>query len=419
MKDKPIKIAILGLGSVGSKTVELIQAHQEQIKEKTGKEVIVKTALVRSVDQADKQRLAQKFQLTLTETIDTIVHDPEIDLVIELLGRIEPAKTYIELVLRQQKSVITANKDLIALHGEALSHLAVANGACLLFEASVGGGIPIVHTLRQQFAFDTIKRMSGILNGTTNFILTKMLTEHLSYDHALSLAQELGYAESDPFNDVSGTDAAYKLMVLAQIAYGISPKLADISLTGIEQLTSLELKIAAAFGYKVKLINDIARYQTGVELTVEPMLVSTQAVLSQIDNELNALAIQSQQIGHTLLSGPGAGAAPTASSVLADLCVYLKDPTPKETVWHDYQLTTGKHVYGIYLKRPAKVKKFTNEQLEWIETIAHQTVAEETYMLVTTKPIAVNEKEELVAALRTLSAFVGCLRVFESNGKEG
>lgn len=420
MEEKPLNIAVLGLGSVGSKTVELLEQHQERIQQKIKRPVRVKWALVRSTTQTDKIKLAKRFDVLLTDSIDSILHDSEVELVIELLGRIEPAKTYIEACLAHKKSVITANKDLIATHGVTLQELACKQNVALLYEASVGGGIPIIHTLRQQFAFDPIIQLTGILNGTTNFILTKMLEEDLSYEHALSLAQELGYAESDPFNDVSGTDAAYKLLVLAQVAYGVSPKLSQIHLTGIESLTKESLQVAKQFGYKIKLLNRLTYRQQAFELIVAPMLLEEHQLLAQIDQETNALMIQSTQIGTTFLSGPGAGAAPTASSVLTDIFVYATSSTSSHYVSdQDVAVEAYPKQYGIFFKQPTRVKKFTNEQLDWIETIEHKEIHEQTYTMVTTKKILSEEKTQLVEQIESITPVLMCLDRIESTEKEG
>lgn len=419
MEDKPLNIAILGLGSVGGKVVELLAHHQKKMVDQTGRKIQIKTALVRSVTQPDKRSIAQRYGIELTESIETITNDPEIELVIELLGRIHPAKEYIEACLMKQKSVITANKDLVASHGASLNDLAQTYNVALLYEASVGGGIPIIQTLQQQFAFDEITKMTGILNGTTNFILSKMLDEALSYEDALALAQELGYAESDPFNDVSGTDAAYKAIVLAQVVYKIAPSLEQVALEGIEDLSSDYLALVKQFGYKVKLLATIKAIAGQVELQVAPTLIDTQQLLAQIDQETNALVIESKQIGQTFLSGPGAGAAPTASSVLADLYHYLTTQTSTSS---SLKLATlGKKtskIYGICFEQPTQIKNFTNQQLTWIDTIVHQTVETKTYIMVRTKPILEAEKTQLCTQIAELTSFSKCLEVFDAKEKE-
>lgn len=251
--------------------------------------------------------------------INTILQDPQIDIVVELMGGIEPAKTYLSQALGFGKHIVTANKDLIALHGKELMDLADARGLALFYEGAVAGGIPILRILSHSFASDKMTRLLGILNGTSNFMLTKMFEEGWSYEQALKKAQELGYAESDPTNDVEGIDTAYKATILSQFGFGMPIDFDDVNYKGISSIRSEDVEVAQELGFAIKLVADLRETPTGISVDVSPTLISQEHPLAAVNHVMNAVFIESIGIGQSLFYGPGAGQNPTATSVLADI----------------------------------------------------------------------------------------------------
>ncbi|HIY57442.1 MAG TPA: homoserine dehydrogenase [Candidatus Tetragenococcus pullicola] len=312
-----LSIALLGLGVVGSGVMEIITTQNEKIYEKTGYRLHIDKALVRSKEASRKVVEDKKIQLTTS--IADIIEDPKIDVVVELIGGIHPAKEFISQSLENKKHVVTANKDLLAIHGTELRKLARQKNVSLFYEASVAGGIPILRTLSTHFATDNITAIYGILNGTTNFILTKMIQENLSYEMALKKAQELGYAEADPKNDVGGLDTAYKLIILTKLAFGMDLSLEDIEIQGIQDISKDAVNRAQKAGYEIKLIGQAESINDKLNVKVAPVWISQKHPLAMIANEKNGVFIQSDSIGESMFYGPGAGSLPTATSVLADL----------------------------------------------------------------------------------------------------
>lgn len=428
MEGKKLRIAVLGLGSVGSKVIELLTTQREKIQRTHQVTIEIAYGLVRSVNQVEKQQFAQANHIQLTENIEDILQDEQVEVVIELLGRIHPAKDYIIQALQAKKHVITANKDVIASYGSEIQAVAAENGVSVLYEASVGGGIPIVHTLETQFGLDTVSKITGIMNGTTNFILTKMQQEQLSYETALTLAQEMGFAESDPTNDVEGIDAAYKLMVLAQLVYGIYPDLNQVYCQGITQITALQMTVAAKFGYKIKLLGELVVQTNQYGLRVAPFLIAETELLAQINYETNALSIDSHQIGTTFLSGPGAGAAPTATSVLADVQALLNQgltiaPTASKVVateaFAEIDWKQKPEVYALILKKNQPIQKFSNEQLALIEKIAYVTVEGEAIEWLETTALTAQQLVTLQTSLASLGKILGCLPFTKTPSERG
>lgn len=321
---KEMKIGLLGLGVVATGVVERLAAQQKQIEEQTGVKLTIARALV--LDPAEKAVFANAHGFELTTKLEDITENAEIDIVIELIGRISPAKEYILTALKNGKHVVTANKDLIAQHGQEIIEVAKAQNVAFYYEASVGGGIPLLRPLATSYAADTITSVKGIVNGTTNYMLTKMMEDQLDYQTALEQAQHLGFAESDPTNDVDGIDAAYKMIILGAFAFGAKLKVADLSIQGIRNVQAADVEVAQSLGYEVKLIGEVKKVGEGVTASVSPVLVAKNHPLAMIKNEYNGVFIESQGIGQSLLYGPGAGALPTATSVLADL-VEIADRT--------------------------------------------------------------------------------------------
>lgn len=328
--EKQVKIAVLGLGVVASGLVENLNAAKEKIKQQTNLSFSIAKVLVRS--QEKKQEQAKKHQLTLTTDVNEILEDPTIDIVVELIGGVDSAKKWITQALQQKKHVVTANKDLIAQFGNELTTIAKQNEVSLFYEASVAGGIPILQTLNTSFIADEITGIQGILNGTTNFMLTQMAEADISYEKALQTAQLSGFAESDPTNDVDGWDAAYKLMILVRLALGEDLALKDIKIKGIRDITQVDNYYVQEFGYQIKLLAQVKKLDRKIYAEVSPMLVVNTHPLAFVKNEMNGVLIESKAIGTSMLYGPGAGALPTAQSVLTDILTIAKNMANKQSV---------------------------------------------------------------------------------------
>ncbi|MDC2829812.1 homoserine dehydrogenase [Limosilactobacillus mucosae] len=316
-----VKLGMLGLGTVGSGVLEMIENNESKIRNIIGRELSVKTVVVRHPEK--HQNAAADIKLT-TE-FEEVLNDNEIQIVVELIGGIHPAKEYIERLLKAHKSVVTANKDLIASYGPELAALAYENHCDLMYEASVAGGIPILRTIVNSFAADNILEVKGIVNGTTNYILTQMNQKHWTYDEALKKAQELGFAEADPTNDVTGKDAAYKMIILSYFAFGTQLKIDDFKTEGIDTLNAFDVSQAESLGYVIKLVGSAKVINGGVFVDVAPTLVPEDHPLATINNEFNAVMVTGKAVGDTLFYGPGAGGLPTANSVLSDITSEVKN----------------------------------------------------------------------------------------------
>lgn len=313
-----IKIALLGFGTVAKGIPYLLKENQHKLLSLEGEDIVIDKVLVR--DNESRQRfINQGFTYNFVTEINTILQDPQIDIVVELMGGIEPAKTYLSQALGFGKHIVTANKDLIALHGKELMDLADARGLALFYEGAVAGGIPILRILSHSFASDKMTRLLGILNGTSNFMLTKMFEEGWSYEQALKKAQELGYAESDPTNDVEGIDPAYKATILSQFGFGMPIDFDDVNYKGISSIRSEDVEVAQEMGFAIKLVTDLRETPTGISVDVSPTLISQEHPLAAVNHVMNAVFIESIGIGQSLFYGPGAGQNPTATSVLADI----------------------------------------------------------------------------------------------------
>jgi homoserine dehydrogenase len=315
-----VKIGLLGLGTVGSGIVKMLRPNGEDFAERSGYYVEVKKILVRDLD---KQRRVEVDRALLTQNVWEIVQDPEIQILIEVMGGDRETKDYVQAALEAGKHVITANKDLIALHGAELQHLADQHHCELQYEAAVGGAIPIVRVMKQSFAADQIQEVMGIVNGTTNFILSKMTEEGTSYEGALREAQALGYAEADPFSDVSGLDAARKMAILASIAFHEPIALAQVEMQGIEQITQREIQQAREQGAVIKLIGRASRVNGQVSVAVAPSILPISHPLASVSDCFNAVYVYGEALGEAMFYGRGAGEMPTASAVVGDLLAVL------------------------------------------------------------------------------------------------
>ena len=318
-----INIALLGFGTVASGIPFLLKENGEKITAQAGTDIQIAKVLVR--DDAEKQALlAQGHQYEFVTDITAILNDDTIDIVIELMGRIEPAKTFITQALQAKKHVVTANKDLLAVHGSDLLKVATDNGVVLYYEAAVAGGIPILRTLANSYTADKITKILGVVNGTSNFMMTKMVDEGWTYDEALAEASRLGYAESDPTNDVDGIDAAYKMVILSQFAFGMTIKFEDVRHEGIRNITPEDVKLAQKLGFVIKLVGEIVERPSGIYAEVVPTFLPKNHQLATVNGVMNAVFVESIGINEAMFYGPGAGQKPTATSVVADVIELAK-----------------------------------------------------------------------------------------------
>ncbi len=317
-----VRVGLLGLGTVGKGVVTIIQHHQEELQHQIGCSVTIQKVLVQD---KEKHRSVDLDASVLTEDINEILMDNEIDIVIEVMGGVESTREHLIKALQSGKHVVTANKDLIALYGAELTRIASDNSCDLYYEASVGGGIPLLRGLNEGLSADHITKIMGIVNGTTNYILTKMTQEGSSYDDVLKRAQELGFAESDPTADVEGLDAARKMTILAALGFSMNVNLKDVSVRGISSVTQEDLEYCDQLGYTMKLIGLAKRDDGRVEISVEPTLLPKSHPLASVHNEYNAVYVYGKAVGETMFYGPGAGSLPTASAVMADLVAVIKN----------------------------------------------------------------------------------------------
>ncbi|MGT2811511.1 homoserine dehydrogenase [Streptococcus minor] len=348
-----VKIGLLGFGTVASGVPFLLRENAGKIKQAAQDDIEIAKVLVR--DEAEKSRLlAEGHVYNFVTDIDEIILDEEIAIVVELMGRIEPAKTFITRALQAKKHVVTANKDLLAVHGSELRTIAKENGVALYYEAAVAGGIPILRTLANSFASDKITRIMGVLNGTSNFMMTKMVDEGWTYEKALKTAQELGYAESDPTNDVEGIDAAYKAVILSQFAFGMTIDFEHVRHKGISGITPEDVAVAQELGYVIKLVGDIQETPSGISAEVSPTFLPKAHPLASVNGVMNAVFVESIGIGESMFYGPGAGQKPTAASVTADI-IRIVRRLKDNTIGKDFnefsrplQLATAEDVRSDY-----------------------------------------------------------------------
>ncbi|MFJ5964677.1 homoserine dehydrogenase [Bacillus sp. NPDC093026] len=317
-----IRVGLLGLGTVGSGVVKIIQDHQDKLMHQIGCPVLIQKVLV---SNPDKKRDVDVAREVFTTEVYDVIRDPKVDVIIEVMGGIEHTKQYLIDALNEKKHVITANKDLMALYGTELSHVAKENGCDLYYEASVAGGIPILRTLEEGLASDRITKMMGIVNGTTNFILTKMNVEKSAYEDVLKEAQDLGFAEADPTADVEGLDAARKMAILARLGFSMNVELEDVKVKGISAISDEDMNFSKRFGYTMKLIGIAQRDGDKVEVSVQPTLLPDHHPLSSVNNEFNAVYVYGSAVGETMFYGPGAGSLPTATAVVSDLMAVMKN----------------------------------------------------------------------------------------------
>ena len=312
----PIRLGLLGCGTVGGGVVHLLRANAAYLAQSVGAPLEIVSILVRD---ADKDRVPELERPLLTTDAEVVLGDESIDVFVEVMGGVDPTREYVERAIDSKRSVVTANKMLLAMHGPALVDRAIARGVDLAFEGSVGGGIPVVRVLREALASDWVVRLEGIVNGTCNYVLTRMRSDGLGFEEAVREAQRKGYAEADPALDVDGHDAAHKLVVLAMLAFGARIEAGRVPTEGIREIDPIDHRFAERFGFVIKHLAIGRDRGEGVELRVHPALVRRDTPLANVNGVLNAIALEGRALGPTLLSGRGAGDLPTAVSVVADV----------------------------------------------------------------------------------------------------
>lgn len=329
----PVRIGLLGLGTVGGGTLAVLRRNATLIAARAGRRIEVVCASARDLGKA---RALDLTGIELHADPRAVVDDPRIDILVELIGGIEPARELVLRALANGKHVVTANKALLATHGNEIFKAAQNKGVMVAFEAAVAGGIPIIKAVREGLTANRIEWIAGIINGTTNFILSEMRDKGLSFDTVLKEAQRLGYAEADPTFDIEGIDAAHKITILAAIAFGIPMQFDKAYVEGISKLDAIDIKYAEQLGYRIKLLGITKRTAEGVELRVHPTLIPNKRLIANVEGAMNAVLVQGDAVGATLYYGKGAGAEPTASAVIADLVDITRMHTadPKNRVPH-------------------------------------------------------------------------------------
>jgi len=351
---QPLIIGIAGLGTVGAGLLSLLDAHGSRLAQTIGREIRIGGVSARSRDKARGSNLEH---VPWFDDAVELARAPDIDVFVELIGGDEGVpKAAIEAALRAKKHVVTANKALLAKHGAALAALAESNGVELNFEAAVAGGIPVIKTLREALAANEIQRVYGILNGTCNYILTKMQEDSRPFISVLAEAQAKGYAESDPTFDIGGFDAAHKLTLLTSLAFGTLPALSAVHVEGIQNITAADIEQASEFGYRIKLLGVATRTASGIEARVTPVLVEKDSAIAQVGGVTNCVAIDGDFAGSLMLIGPGAGARATASAVASDILdiahggILPPFLTPVAQLRPHIKATIGQHVGAYYIR---------------------------------------------------------------------
>ncbi|MDR0880013.1 MAG: homoserine dehydrogenase [Clostridioides sp.] len=414
-----LKIGLLGLGTVGSGVPLILEEHKEKISQITGMDIEISKALVRNEERMAYH--AGRFNFELVDDFDEILNDDEIQIVVELIGKIEPAKSYISKALENGKHVVTANKDLLAQYGSKLVSLAQGNHVDLYFEGSVAGGIPILRTIANSLAADSIQKVYGIVNGTTNYMLTQMISESKSYDDALKEAQELGFAESDPTNDVDGIDAAYKMVILSQFAFGMNITVDQVEIKGIRDISVDDVKMAQNLGYEIKLIGSSELCDDSISVEVSPMFIPKTHPLATVRNESNAVYINSQGVGNSMYYGPGAGAKPTATSVVSDIITIAKN-IKMGTVGHRFnafkfqtKITKDNSVFSkyyfsvelpdVYGQMLQLAKIFTESGVSFEQIVQHKSEKENARIIIITHSASKCQIKRVVYELSNTDGF--------------
>lgn len=378
-----IKVGLMGFGTVGTGVVRLVDSYKEDFFNQTGSVIEVSRILVRN---PEKERSIFVNSDIVTTDPRELIYDQEVEVIIEVMGGIEPARTYILEAIEQGKHIVTANKDLMAIHGEELIKKAREHGCDLFYEASVAGGIPIINAIVEGFSSDRITKIMGIVNGTTNYILTKMSHEQASFDEVLQEAQQLGYAEADPTSDVEGLDAARKMAILSSLGFHVGMNLEDVSVRGISKVTLEDIKYGEQLGYTMKLIGIAKKDDELIEVSVEPTFVKNTHPLANVNGVFNAVYVYGEAVGETMFYGPGAGELPTATAVLSDLVTVVKN------------IKLG--VNGRNMATPYNVKKLKREEDIYAKYFIRLIVNDESGVLAQIAKLMAAEKISLEKVLQ-------------------
>ncbi len=330
---RPIHVGLLGIGTVGGGTFAVLRRNQEEISRRAGRGILIKAVADKDLVRARK---LVGDSAEITDDAFALVNRPDIDIVVELIGGTKVAKDLILAAIENGKHVVTANKALLAIHGNEIFLAAQKKGVMVAFEAAVAGGVPIIKALREGLTANRIEWIAGIINGTSNFILSEMREKGSSFSEVLAQAQKLGYAETDPTFDIEGVDAAHKLTIMAAIAFGIPMQFDKVYTEGISKLTKEDIRYAEELGYRIKLLGITRRTAHGIELRVHPTLIPAKRLIANVEGVMNAILVKGDAVGPTLYYGAGAGAEPTASAVVADLVDVTRMHTadPEQRVPH-------------------------------------------------------------------------------------
>tara|TARA_B100002049_G_scaffold91882_1_gene67854 strand:+ start:903 stop:2216 length:1314 start_codon:yes stop_codon:yes gene_type:complete len=419
---QPVNVGLLGLGTVGAGAVNLLERNGAEITRRAGRAIRVTRAAVRNPDKA---RECATADIQIGTDCNAIVTDPDIHVVLELIGGDTEAYDLVMAAIANGKHVVTANKHLIALHGNEIFAAADEAGVVVSFEAAVAGGIPIIKAMRESLAANHIEWVAGIINGTGNFILSQMMFEDQSFEDALADAQRLGFAEADPTFDVEGIDAAHKLAIIGAIAFGIPLSFDKIFTQGIRDIDSVDIEYCAELGYRIKHLGIARRQDTGVELRVHPTLVSQKALLANVEGEKNAIMVHGDAVGPTVYYGAGAGAGPTASSVVADLIDTVRimsvDPSGRvphlafqpDQITDEPVLASEDFVCGHYFRVQvadqigvmAEITRALAEQQIGIEAILQKdppTAEDDARVMIVTKPARERSLMQVLDHIRAL-----------------
>jgi homoserine dehydrogenase len=430
---KTISIGLLGLGTVGSGVIKIIENHQDKLMHQVGCPIQVKKVLVQELG---KERAVKIDESVLTTDVSEILNDPSIDVIIEVMGGVEETREHLLQAIQNKKHIVTANKDLMAVYGSELLKAASKNGCDLFYEASVAGGIPIIRSLADGLASDRITKLMGIVNGTTNYILTKMTQEGLAYEDVLKEAQALGYAEANPASDVEGLDAARKMVILATLGFSMNVDLDDVKTTGITMVTEEDLYYAKQLGYTMKLLGIAHRDGERVEVSVQPTLLPASHPLASVHNEYNAVYVYGEAVGETMFYGPGAGSMPTATSIVSDLVAVVKNMrlevngSSAVAPQHEKNLKGAEEIYSKYFLRIhvkdevgvfAEITSVFAKHGVSFEKILQLPVKEEDVaeIVVVTHKASLKNYEEILMELRDLKALKEVKSSYRVEGSAG
>lgn len=415
-----VNIALLGFGTVASGVPFLLKENGKKITSAASTDIAIAKVLVK--DEAEKNNLlAQGHDFNFVTDINDIITDDTIQIVVELMGRIEPAKTFITQVLKSKKYVVTANKDLLALHGAELLKVASDNQVALYYEAAVAGGIPILRTLANSYTSDKITKVLGVVNGTSNFMMTKMVDEGWTYEEALAEASRLGYAESDPTNDVDGIDAAYKMVILSQFAFGMTINFDDVRHEGIRNITPADVKLAQKLGFVIKLVGEIVERDSGIYAEVVPTFLPNSHQLATVNGVMNAVFVESIGVGEAIFYGPGAGQKPTAASVVADIIELAKyhveskqapafNTFVRETVYAKKEDLLDKYYFAIETEdKPGQLLRlaelFNSENVSFEQVFQDKISEDVATIAIISHQMDLNQFDSLVEKIAKLEGF--------------